>query len=269
MANEVLFDRRWKVTIGPDGGAGKEWSDLRVAFKVEKNGDASPNKLDLTIYNLSAASRGFIQKKQIVRLEAGYASPGPKLLFTGSIELADHEHQGPDWVTKIESADGVRAYRGTILSESFGPKTSEASVIRAIADKMKVTVGQLKGLSDDKYNQGRQLSGPARHELDALCRSRNLRWSIQDGVLQVIPAREALDQAAVLVSPATGLVGSPKRTETGIKLVMLLQGGINPGRVLQVESAVVKGTFVAENVDHEGDSHADPWYTTIEAIQLS
>lgn len=269
MTNDLLFDRRWRVTVGPAGQPGRSWEGLRVGFKVEKNGDASPNKLDLAIYNLSADSRAFIQKKMAVRLEAGYAGAGPKLLFTGAIELADHEHEGPDWTTRITSADGVRAYRSTVLAESFGPKTTEAAVVRKVADAMGVTVGELKGLSQEKFNQGRTLTGPARAALDALCRSRGLRWSIQDGILQIIPVGEALSQSAVLLNPATGLVGSPKRTEKGIEVVSLLQGGINPGRLVQVESEAVKGLFVVENVIHKGDSDGRDWYSTLEAIKAS
>lgn len=277
-SSDLLFGRRWRVAIGPDGGTGKEWSDLRVAFKVEKTGDASPNKLDLSISNLSAASRAFIAKKQIVRLEAGYESPGPKLLFTGSIELVDSRHEGADWVTRIESGDGVRAYRGTYLTESFGPKTTEEAVIQAIAGKMGVTLGQLKlhpkpkkGVKTPKhlFNHGRALTGPARAALDTLCRSRGLRWSIQDGVLQVLPYREALDTTAVVVSPSTGLIGSPQATETGLKLNMLLLGGVNPGRVLQLDTRAFKGLYIAEKVEHQGDSHGGDWYTTIEAFKLS
>lgn len=287
-SSDDLFDRRYKLEIGPDGGIGRSWEGkrsasgvwegLRLAFRVEKGGDASPNKADLTIYNLSADSRAFVKKGMIVRLEAGYAS-NCKLVFTGSIELADHDHEGVDWVTKIHSADGVRAYRGIVLSESFGPKTTEESVIRAIAEKMKVTIGELKlnprpkGLKGKQpkalFNKGVAISGAASAALTRLCSSRGLRWSIQDGVLQVLPYREQLSQLAVLLTPETGLIGSPTATETGVKMVSLMQGGVNPGRAIQLQSAILKGVYLAENVKHEGDTHGNDWYTVVDAIKLA
>lgn len=259
--------RKWAVTIGPPGGQGRMWDGLRVGFTVEKTGDSTPNKLKLSVYNLDADARAFVSKKGMaVRLEAGYQD-STKLLFSGSLELVSHTKPGPDWVSAIESADGVRAYRSVVLSESFGPNTSEKSVIEAAAKKMGVTVGELKGLPENaKFNQGRQLSGPASRELDALCRKHGLRWSIQDEVLQIVPIGQGLSREAVLLSADTGLIGSPEKTERGVKMVSLLQGGINPGQLIQLESRSIKGLFIAENVTHQGDTEGDEWHTVIEGF---
>lgn len=269
MANE-LFGRVWTVTIGPPGQQGRRWEDLRVSFSVEKTATATPNTLRLDITNLSADSRAYASKKGLaVRVEAGYEETGSKLLFTGSLEQVTHAQQGTDWVSTIESADGVQAYRSTVLAETLGPGSSERQVIEAAAKKLGVTLGELKGLSDEKFAQGRTLTGPARVELDALCRSRRLRWSIQDGVLQILPVASALNLEAVLLSPATGLVGTPERTEQGVKLVSLLQGGVNPGRLLKVEAKTLPGLYIARTVKHHGDSHGQDWYTEIEASRAS
>lgn len=270
MASNDLFGRLWRVTIGPVGGQGRSWDSLRTSFKVEKNGDASPNTADVTLYNLSADSRAFIKKGMALRIEAGYVGTGMKLLFTGAIQLPDSEKTGPDWQTRIQAGDGVREYRYSVLSESFGPDTSESSVLQAIAKKMGLTLGTLEGIGDEKYAQGRHLSGPARGYLDAMCRSRGLRWSIQDGVLQVLPAAGALGTSAVLLSPATGLVGSPKRLANGgYEATSLLQGGVNPGRLVKLESEAAKGVFVTEHVVHAGDSHGAEWRSTLELLPAS
>ncbi|MNS95611.1 hypothetical protein D3C72_1298780 [compost metagenome] len=268
---ERLFGRLWRVTVGPAGGQGRSWEGLRVAFKIEKHGDATPNTADVTITNLSPESRAYIKKGMALRLEAGYEGTGMKLLFTGAIQVPESERVGADWQTRLQAGDGVREYRSTVISESFGPKTSEGSVIKAIADKMGLTIGELKGLSDEKYAQGRSLSGPARSHLDRLCASRGLRWSIQDGALQIIPAGQGLSGSAVVLSPATGLVGTPKHLPGGgYRVVSLLQGGINPGRVITLESATAKGSFVAEVVEHDGDSHGAgaSWTTTIDLVPI-
>lgn len=269
MANE-LFDRRWAVTVGPPGQAGRRWEDLRVSFTVEKTGSAMPNTLKLELTNLSADSRAYVLKKGLaVRVEAGYEATGVRLLFTGTLEKASHARNELTWATRIESADGVAAYRSTYLSETLGPGTSERQAIAHVAKALGVTLGEIKGLGEETFAHGRALSGPARLELDALCRSRKLRWSIQDGVLQILPASDALSQESWLLSPATGLVGVPERTEKGVKLVSLLQGGINPGRRVKVEAHALPGLYVVQAVTHRGDSHGQDWYTEIEAKPAS
>lgn len=177
----------------------------------------------------------------------------------------DHKREGVDWLTKIESADGVAGYRSAILSHSLGPGATPLDSLKVIAKQMGLTLGQIKGFPDAaKFQQGRQLYGPARSELDALCRSHGLVWSIQDGVLQVLPSGGSLDAGAVLLNRSTGLVGVPERTEKGVKITSLLQGGINPGRVVVAEAMVHGGTYVADTVTHEGDSHGGDWHTVIE-----
>lgn len=262
-----LFIRNWSVAIGPDGGQGRKWEGLRTTFRIEKSGSSTPNKVEVAIYNLSADSRSFIKKGHIVQVSGGYGQ-AVKLLGQGEIALPNHAKEGADWVTRLEADDGGKALR-TTLSESFGPKTTESAIIRAIAKKLGVKLGKLQGLSDSAVGRGRQLSGPAKHELDALCKSRGLRWSIQDGVLQVLPIGEPLNGEAVLLSPSTGLVGSPELTAKGVKVTSLLQGGINPGHLIKVESLLVTGEYVAEKVTIEGDSHGDAWYTHIEALKRS
>jgi hypothetical protein len=278
MSGETLFDRRWAVTVGPPDGDGKKWTDLRVTFHVEKSGSATPNKATVEIYNLKEESRKYITKRMAFILGGGYVGNATQL-FSGAVELIDHEQHGPDWVTKLENHDGVHAYRGLVLSESFKPGTTETAVVDAIARKMGVKVGDLKGLgirskADGKvlrkgqWNHGRTLSGTARAELDALCRRAGARWSIQDGVLQVLRLGQSLDDEAVVVSPATGLVGSPKVTETGVKFTMLLTGKLVPGKLVQLDTRYIKGNYVVENVVHTGDSHGHAWHTHIDAIHL-
>lgn len=266
MATIELFQRRWSLTVGPDGGEGRKWTDLKTTFKVEKTGSSTPNKVEVAIYNLSPDSRGFVEKKgNVLILEAGYKAE-IKLLGTGDVRLVTHAKEGPDWVTKFECDDGGKAHR-TIVHESFGKDTSEADVVNHLAKKLGVKLGKLQGLSDAKFGKGRQLTGPARAQLDALCKSRGLRWSIQDGVLQILPAGSDTGADAILLNDAHGLVGSPEKTEAGIKVTSLLRGGINPGQLVKVESRQVTGFFVAEKVTHEGDSSGGSWYTQVEALR--
>jgi hypothetical protein len=287
--NHPLFGRRVKVTIGPPGQEGKVWTGLRVRFHVHKTADAQPNKLELRIYNLSSDARHFIENgakakgsaSYAVIIQAGYAaevSAGSlPVIFTGRLELGDsgtrgkhnHHHQGADWVTECKATDGGHITRNIVISKSFGPGTAEATIINDVAKAMGVTVGKIKGLPKRNANHGRALSGTAAAELDRLCRTHGLRWSIQDGVLHILPPGSAINPTAFIISPDTGMIGSPQRTERGLKVVTLIQGAITPGRLIDVRSADVKGIYIAEDVVQEGDTHEKPWYTTIEAIPVT
>jgi hypothetical protein len=256
------------VTIGPAGAQGKTWRDLAIEFSVEKNGSSTPNAVKLTIYNLGPDSRTFVEKrKQRLVIVAGYES-GVRTICNAEVDRAEHRREGSEWVTTIEAADGLTAY-GNVVHDILGPKSTDKDAVAAIAKGLGIDLGDLKGIDDKKpYGHGRALSGPAKNELDYICRRRKLRWSIQDGALLIYPIGGTTDAQAIVLSPATGLIGSPERTEAGYKLRSLLQGQITPGRRIKVDSEGVEGFFVAEKVTHTGQSHGNDWYTDIEAIRL-
>lgn len=262
MASVELFRRRWSVTIGPAGKEGRKWTGLRTKFKIEKTGDATPNKILIEVYNLSDDSRSYIKKGMSILLEAGYETE-TRLLCQADIVLATHPQDGPDIRTKIDAGDGHKAHH-KVMHASFGHGTSEASIMRKIAKEMGVKLGKMT-LSKQTTGHGIQLSGAASAQMSALCKSRGLRWSIQDGVLQIAPSGTDTGEEAVLLSASTGMIGSPEKTEKhGYKVKSLLQGGINPGRRIKIVSRDVNGVFIAEKVVHHGDTHGHDWYTELE-----
>lgn len=286
MAWPDLFGRICRVVVGPAGQSGRSWvvtpeGGLRMGFSVRKTGDAAPNTLEsLRIYNLSADSQQYIDsydpKTWVVQFEAGYVETGYRQLFRGALELAsnkktgetNHRHQGPDWLTEIHGKDGVHEYRSTVVTKAFAPNTSASSVVHSIANALGVPKGTIKGLPSTPFAHGYSVCGPASAALTRLCTSYGLRWSIQDGVLQILPAGDTTAESAFLIGPETGLVGSPERTETGVKFTSLLQGAINPGRLIQLNSAYLKGLYVAESVEHQGDTWDQPWYTIVDCLRV-
>jgi hypothetical protein len=92
------------------------------------------------------------------------------------------------------------------------------------------------------------------------------QWSIQDGVLQVLAPSETTLETVYVLNSSSGMIGSPEKGEDGtIKGVSLLQGDIRPGRRIQFDSKMVKGTFKTERVIHTGDTWGQNWYTELEA----
>lgn len=264
-----LFDRRWAITVGTPGANGKKWTEIDCRFRVKKTAASTPNDVDLTIYNLSAASRALFEKKKTALIiEAGYEGRLVKIC-SGEILRATHAQTGVDWETAVVAADGETAY-GAVVHESLAPNTTEEEAIRAIAKKLGLSIKAIKGLDGkNKFGNGRALSGPARLQLDAICRTRRLRWSIQDGALIVFPIGGSIGGEAVLLSPETGMIGSPEKTDKGYKVRSLLQGQIHPGMTIQIKARDIKGTFLAEQVEHSGDTAGQDWYTDIVCVKVA
>lgn len=266
-------------------------SDLRVRFSCEKNVNAEPNKCEVIVSNLAPETRSAMEHKPLmVRLEAGYLQPdGTRQLsrmFSGDLRRASSRRDGTDWETTLQVADGDRAYRHARVGKTFKAGTTAADVAAAIATAMNITIAAsaLPRLRAVTFSKGKTVHGPAHREMTKLVDAVPLmapgsagggtrsRWSIQDGQLQVLGDDEVRPGQAIVVSQATGMVGSPaygsptesKKPPTLTAKTLLFPSAV-PGGSMEVVSASINGFFRIERVRHTGDTHGEDWYTDMEA----
>lgn len=265
---QLLYGRLVTVEVGQAGQIGRAWSDLRVVFSVDRSVGRTPGKARIDVYNLTRdSSAAFQADGAVVRLLAGYETPVS--IFLGDVDRAIRAHAGTEAVTTVEATDGGRKYREARIARTFDAETTAVQVLDELAAAAGLPIGYLGPLPDVRITQGITLVGPVRDQLDRVVASLGAEWSIQDGDLQVITAAQALPEAAVLLSPGTGLVGSPVANKDGIELTALLQPSITPGRRFQLRSRLHSGIYRAERVEHTGDTHGQDFYTRIVAKEAS
>jgi hypothetical protein len=287
----ALFDRRCSVTLST-----LQLEGFRVKFNIQKTLKPEPNKALIEVYNLSETHRGQLgqlapgKKAKTgkagrgkasppllgtvpVRLEAGYADPGPEMIFLGNLRTVDSERMGPDWVTSIASGDGERAFRTARINQSFGPRTPPDVALRALVKSLGLGNGNMaQVLSSLRMNgsgtlltRGLVLSGPTARMMSDFCRSANLEWSIQDGNLQFVDLNTALSQKAVVLSPSTGMIESPNVDGSGVlQCKTLMIPGLRCGALVVVKGVNVQGTYRVEKITYEGDTHGHEWGCVLE-----
>jgi hypothetical protein len=272
----VQFGREWYVIVG-----GLEVRGLRITFRAAKSLSSDPNTLDLRIYNLSATTRARMQKKSVaVVLAAGYEGSS-EVIFSGDARTIDHVREGAEWMTHVQCGDGERAYQTARSAFSFKAGTSVQALLNQVIGDLPVNTqdalravktGQF-ALAFEKLQQGYTAQGRSVRELDRALAAHGIEWSIQKGTLQLLQGNGTTKQTAVVLSPATGLIGSPDHgapQKAGmphyLKLKCLLHPGIEPGRALRLETQSISGDYRAEKVEHTGDSHGQEWNTDVEAL---
>ncbi len=251
-------------------------TDLRIAFKVVKTLGKEPNTCEVTISNLSATTRAALQGLPLqLELAAGYEGSSLKRLFIGDLLYSDSERKGATWETKIQVGTGARAFNEARVSQTFAANVDALTIGKAAAAKMNVTlppnIDAIAGLSK-RFSAGVSLSGPASRELTRVLDAAGLEWSIQDTGLQVLAPEQATPNSAFVVSQENGMIGSPAfgaPTHDGkpptLKIKNLLYPDLSPGGQVQVQSVSINGkVFRIEKVEHEGDTHGDPWNTDVE-----
>jgi hypothetical protein len=211
-----------------------------------------------------------------VQIEAGYVD-GMSLLFRGDGRTVTQTREGSDWMTKVTAGDGEHAIRAARASRSFGPETTLDEVVRYVAGAMGVGVGNateaLRGATLDRvgatFPEGRVVHGPAARALSELLDSAGLQWSVQDGVLQVVPRGGALARQAILLSSDTGLLSAETGKNHAVKAKALIQPDLVPGRQVQLDSRVVRGLYRITVAEYAGDTRGDDWTADLELRQVT
>lgn len=209
----MLFDRVASLVIGKSGGKGRELVGLRIAFEIEKGATDTPNKSTVRVWNLAPATRKTVEAVgAAVILKAGYAQDaGLVTIFTGTVTRATTTRDGPDWVTEIELADGVLEYRDTKASVSFAPGATTLQVVSDLAARFGLPVRALPtDVAAKQYPAGFAFVGRVRDGMNKACGFMGLEWSIQNGEIQVIKKGGVYRKLAYVLSPDTGLIGSPE-----------------------------------------------------------
>lgn len=282
----LLFERAMRLTLwrsrpgtfGDPGSNGVEITDIRTRFTITKSSGKDPNNAEIELTNLAPDMRAALAYKPLrVKLEAGYAGE-LKHVFTGDLRFGSSRIEQPDWLTKLQLADGDRAYRHARVSKSYVRGTPVSKMLADAAKAMGLRVPPEVAASPELAEQvatGAVANGPARDELTRLLAPYGYYWSIQDGALTILKSQTTTATRAWLISQETGMVGSPEFStpeRTGktpvLQLKCLLFPELIPGGKIQVQSRAINGIFKLVKVSHTGDTHGSDWQTEVEAKAL-
>ncbi len=275
-----LWMRSWSVQIGTmrvrSTGARQPFA---IQLEVDKTLDREPNTAAVRVANLSSDQREEVQGADAPQLElrAGYTEL-EDTIFVGDVRDAWTERDGADLWLVVEAEDGGSSYRTARISRSWEHGVQLATVIAGCADAMGVGRGNSATVAasaeldsgGSTFLGGYTADGVAWRELDAVCRSSGLRWSVQSGVLQLRRVGQPAERRAVRLAPGTGLTGSPTPSRgsgddaAGVRATALLMPGLYPGRVVQLDSDTVSGTYLCSAVSYRGESRGAEWKADLE-----
>ena len=270
------YRRKIRLTAAGSGGnlvinpGGVETPQIRIQFDVSKSISSQPNSATIRIFNLKESNRNAIGKElDNITLEAGYMPPGETgnvgIIFSGQMRDVEHTRQGPDIITILSCGDGDKAVRSATTSRTFPAGTRVEDVVDGLyqdLEKQGIKKGEWQfpdGL--EPLKRPYSACGGCKAELDDIGRNNEFYWSVQNGVMEVIPSDGAVG-GLVLLTPQTGLVNTPTITDNGVKVSCLLNPEIRPGRRVQIESQVLEmnadgGIYRVSEVTYSGDNWSE------------
>lgn len=249
----------------------------QITFDIKKT-IISQNTAHISVYNLNETSREVVNKAKddtlYCTLSAGYGDES-FIIFKGRIQTGGSVWTGSEWVTTINTVDGVDA-KGKKVNRSYAPDTTVKEMIVDSLENLgsnfkKVVLDVKKEVTEN----GMTLSGSVPMIIDKLIAAvpnQNLEFTIQDGVAYVKPATTLIEaNTIVVVSPTTGMIGSPKKVKDGVEFTSVIQKGLSPGRGVELKSTTgtYNGIYIIQKTQMKGSLRGGEWSVTCEAKATS
>ena len=286
------------ATLAGLGTTGLDLSDLQIRFSVNQADTETPNIAIIRVYNPSEQTlKTVIREYDTVVLQAGYEEGNFGIIFRGTIkQFKVGRERNVDNYLDLLAADGDLGYNFGIVNRSMPAGTTPLQQFNNYAEAMgfPLASGTENLLGGVILNpRGKVAFGLARTYLRDMALTQGARWSIQDGVVTLIPLTGYLPGDAVQVNSATGLIGIPEATNEGITFQTLLNPLLKVGNRVQINNKDVNQTIVREQffpqyrsgptlvsnitfdgyyrvlaIDHDGDTRGQEWYSTVTCLSL-
>lgn len=265
--NSLRFDVMLQVA-----GADIQIQDLDIDFDVIKTDNAEANKSTITIWNLNDTTyQRLIETAYAVDLYTRYGDDEFALMFRGYIErdkavkknstrafLASpikQDAEGVDIPTIIELTDGKIAYRDSKINKNYREKVSSTQIIKDCIEAMGVGISKFsEELPATEYNTFKAVGKP--HViLGQICKPLNIKFSIQNDLIQVIAPGEEFDgEYAVLLNPSNSM--RPERQgENEINITTRLIPSLNPDDWVQCEFKEFEGVERVRQIRQTGNNY--------------
>ncbi len=294
------FDRQYRLKASAPGYSGFEVGQpdeetsraLHIKFSIEKTDGSTLNTTKMQLWNLNKTQIATLAKEGCtVELYAGYGESRP-CVFKGTVSLVTEELDGSDRLIEFEVVDGFAEVNDTYVSLSYRGNIEVKRIIEDITNQLGMPVvfseKARQRLLYVYYTNGYAYVGKATKALTQLCTKASLRYTIQNGIVQITKVSEPVSNIVHKLSKETGLIGIPKKlynssvssinsdtsesgteaTLYGYEVVFFLNGAIGINDTVYLESSIVTGNFRVSTLKIEGDNLTSDWQCTAELVEI-
>jgi hypothetical protein len=279
---------------------GIDLSQLRFRFEIRASDVETPNTMSVRIYNVAQQTvNSILAEYDTVTLTAGYQNGNKGNIFQGDIkQIFQGRERNVDRFLDIMAGDGDYAYIHSYINQTFPAGTTSPQELAAIVTKMGLTVdshaqvvllGGTGGVVAPNL-RGKTVFGMCRLAMGQLASRADARWSIQNGVVTLIPNTGYLPGQAVQINSATGMIGTPEQTDNGIMIRCYLNPLIKVGGLVQINNADINrntlnkqmfpsytSQYYPATVTHDGfyrvlvhemvgDTRGNDWYSELTCL---
>ena len=299
IPSAAQFGRAYSLAVANDSSA-LDLSSLHFKFIVRSADNETPNKAIVRAYNLSKTTADRLQSTEFTKvfLEAGYQNNvNYGMIFKGDITRVNTGRENnTDSFVEIMAADGDLTYNFGFVNTNVGPgsdpKARLDQMIPSLGGQLDQNADSVLALKGGILPRGAVLFGLARTMMREIVNTVGARWSIQNGVVTLIPLTGYQPGEAVILNSLSGLVGVPEASNVGISARMLLNAKLRIGGLVQINQALINQQLNRPNaiqnsrelyfpaqtttdgfyrilyIEHSGDTRANQWYSDIICLNV-
>lgn len=245
--SEYQYLRKSQLLVTNDSEV-MDLSNLRVQFSIKAADVESPTNAWFRIYNLSEDSISRIRREyDKVVFEAGYGT-NVGTIFSGTIkQFRIGRVDGTTTYFDLLAADGDIAYNNAIINRTLAAGSTIGDRVAAIVGSMKEKgiQGQEVLLPDTGgvLPRGKVLFGMSRLHMRTEAETAGATWSINNGIVRIIPRKGYAPGQVVVLNGQTGLIGRPEQTVDGIRARCLINPNIRVGSRVQIDNEAINQTL--------------------------
>lgn len=271
----ILYGRKWKISIykpsyttnengekvrDEDNDTEMDVSLLRCLFKTSYSMETPASQIGtLIVYNMNAATeKATIEEGFQIRVEGGYEQGQYGHIFTGDIiQVIRNREDGVDYRLEILAIRGVNTFdtqysRATLAAQST-PRERVEAVCKS-AD-VKIPVGNIsENLPEQPLPRGKVIFGTPGKYLRDIAIANNAHFGLnEEDKAEMKCITDEIPKGSVLyLKPTTGLVGTPRYTDNGIQIKMLLEPRIRIECLVKIDNELIQRQLVSVSNTKQG-----------------
>lgn len=311
-----LYGRKWKISIykpsykkdedgnvteerDPEHDTEMDVSLLKCEFQTKTTTETAVQVCTLVVYNMNAATeKEVIEEGFQISIFGGYTEGQYGEIFTGDIvQIFRNRENGIDYRLEIIALKGALSLFTNHVRSTIAAGSTPRDVVHAVAGQAdkRIGVGEVsEELPEQTLPRGKVLFGtPAKYLRDICTWNDAVYWEGEDGklVLETVEQEIPVDKVLVL-TPVTGLVGTPIYSDQGIQIKMLLDARIKLRSMIKIDNEIIQrqaiqidasgqqksdqlpqtaqfdqdGEYQVFSIEHRGDTWGDEWTTTVVGV---
>ena len=266
----MAYNRKIECTIGQNNGLNLLLSDLNMTFDIKRSYNIESNTARFVIYNAKEETRNkILTKNNNITLSAGYEDEGTGLIFSGFISDVSSTYTGLDWETEITGSDyGSNSTNIFNKFATYGYKEGMpiSMVISDIASALGVVISGIENVSGIIMNNAKQFNGLIKDivkMIDNILKVNDVGLYFDSNSMVLYKLKQKDSKFGIVnISSSSGLINSVEEitdnSNTDQKkryaFNSLMNAKIKPNALINIQSAIVNGLLIVENVNYKGDN---------------